>query len=97
MDLDQSIYLNARNINAFKNRGLVYYKLEKYIEAYKDIYEAIKIDPGDGDCYWIISAIYRKEGDEDKASKYYDFADEMYQKRNQEPPRWLMNECPLDD
>jgi Tfp pilus assembly protein PilF len=71
--------------------------MKKYYNAYNDVFEATKIDPGDGDCYWLFAAIYHKEGDDDKASKYYDYADEMYQKRNQEPPKWLWRECPLDD
>jgi tetratricopeptide (TPR) repeat protein len=44
-DFDKSISLNPKNVEAFVNRGAVYYKLHSYPLAKEDFVSAIKLNP----------------------------------------------------
>ena len=52
---------------AYNNRGLAYYKKDKYIKAAGDFRRAIQFNPNDEMPYNNVAIVFCKQGDYDKA------------------------------
>jgi tetratricopeptide (TPR) repeat protein len=64
-------------IQAFVNRGIIYYGQEKYDAAFQDCKEALALKPDYSDAYNLQGLLYDATGEQDKAVQSYDKAIEI--------------------
>jgi tetratricopeptide (TPR) repeat protein len=72
--LTKAIALRPGYAIAYNNRGLAYYKQDKYVKAAGDFRRAIQFNPNDEMAYNNVAIDFCRQGDYDKALLYLDKA-----------------------
>lgn len=73
-NLEQTITINPKDIDASKLYSQVLVSQERYSEAIAVLQEAIEQNPVAGDLYYYMAQIFKKIGDKDNYSKYLKMA-----------------------
>ena len=76
-DYSEAIKLNAKDAEAYNNRGNVYVLLGKYEQALKDYDEAVKLDPKNARIYANRGVAKLRQGKNEEAQQDFKKAIEL--------------------